>query len=123
MTWIIHQTLFRQNVEIENLPNFNDVKVSWYTVPYNLKFLRLSDFALKIKIRGIKTKYQPWRTKIFKDKYSRQDKNPWNPQKFSPSKILGYTVLHNCCCTKSSDMELKNTLGVKKVQGQLEAAV
>jgi len=32
MTWIIHQTLFCQNVEIENSPNFNDVKVSWYTV-------------------------------------------------------------------------------------------
>jgi len=32
MTWIIRQTLFRQNVEIENSPNFNDVKVSqfWY---------------------------------------------------------------------------------------------
>jgi len=26
MTWIIRQTLFCQNVEIENLPNFNDVK-------------------------------------------------------------------------------------------------
>jgi len=31
MTWIIRQTLFCQNVEIENLPNFNDVKVSQYT--------------------------------------------------------------------------------------------
>ena len=32
MTWIIRQTLFRQNVEIENSPDFNDVKVSRYTV-------------------------------------------------------------------------------------------
>jgi len=32
MTWIIRQTLFRQNVEIANLPNFNDVKVSRYMV-------------------------------------------------------------------------------------------
>ena len=28
MTWIICQTLFHQNVEIENSPNFNDIKVS-----------------------------------------------------------------------------------------------
>jgi len=28
MTWIIRKTLFHQNVEIENLPNFTDVKVS-----------------------------------------------------------------------------------------------
>jgi len=34
MTWIIRQTSFRQNVEIENSPNFNDVKVSRYTVDY-----------------------------------------------------------------------------------------
>jgi len=34
MTWIIRQTLFRQNVEIENSPNFIDVKVSRYTVSY-----------------------------------------------------------------------------------------
>jgi len=32
MTWIIRQILFRQNVEIENLLNFNDVKISRYTV-------------------------------------------------------------------------------------------
>ena len=32
MTWIIRQTLFCQNVEIENSPNFNDVKVYQYTV-------------------------------------------------------------------------------------------
>jgi len=32
MTWIIRHTLFHQNVEIENSPNFNDVKVSRYTV-------------------------------------------------------------------------------------------
>jgi len=32
MSWIICQTLFRQNVEIENSPNFNDIKVSQYTV-------------------------------------------------------------------------------------------
>jgi len=32
IAWIICQTLFRHNVEIENLPNFNDVKVSRYTV-------------------------------------------------------------------------------------------
>jgi len=31
--YIYGQTLFRQNVEIENSPNF---KVSWYTVRYNL---------------------------------------------------------------------------------------
>jgi len=35
MTWIIHQTFFHQNVEIENSPNFNDVKVSRYTVNIN----------------------------------------------------------------------------------------
>jgi len=29
---MIRQTLFCQNVEIENLPNFNNVKVSRYTV-------------------------------------------------------------------------------------------
>jgi len=34
MTWIIRQTLFNQNVEIENLPNFNNVKVSQCTVHY-----------------------------------------------------------------------------------------
>jgi len=33
MTWIICQTLFCQNVEIKNSPNFNNVKVSRYTVP------------------------------------------------------------------------------------------
>jgi len=32
MTWIICQTLFHQNVEIENPPNFNNTKVSWYMV-------------------------------------------------------------------------------------------
>jgi len=32
MIWIIHQTLFRQTVEIENSPNFNGIKVSRYTV-------------------------------------------------------------------------------------------
>jgi len=26
MTWIIHQILFCQNVEIENMSNFNDIK-------------------------------------------------------------------------------------------------
>ena len=28
-------------------------------------------------------------------KFSRPDKNPRNPQKFSPLKILGYTVCHS----------------------------
>jgi len=32
MTRIICQTLFHQNFEIENSPNFKDVKVSQYTV-------------------------------------------------------------------------------------------
>jgi len=32
MTWIIRQILFHQNVEIENLPNFNNVEVSRYMV-------------------------------------------------------------------------------------------
>jgi len=32
MSWIIHQTLFHQNIEIENSPNFSDVKVPGYTV-------------------------------------------------------------------------------------------
>ena len=32
MTWIICQTLFHQNVGIENLPNFNGIKVSWCMV-------------------------------------------------------------------------------------------
>jgi len=32
MTWIIRQTLFHQNVEIENSPNFNDIKISRYMV-------------------------------------------------------------------------------------------
>jgi len=31
--------------------------------------------------------------------------------------------VHVCCYTKSSEMEIKNTLGIKKVQGQSEAAV
>jgi len=38
MTWFIHQTLLRQNVEIENSPNFNDVKVYRYTVICNQKY-------------------------------------------------------------------------------------
>jgi len=29
MTWIICQTLFCQNVEIENSPNFNDVDIRY----------------------------------------------------------------------------------------------
>jgi len=61
--------------------------------------------------------------KFLRIKYSRQDKNLRNPRKIFTFENLGYTVLHICCCTKSSDMEIKNTLGVKKVQGQSEAAV
>jgi len=41
MTWIICQTLFRQNVVIENSPNFNDVKASQYTVQYSVLLLLL----------------------------------------------------------------------------------
>jgi len=33
-------------------------------------------------------------SKFLKIKYSRQDKNPQNPKKFLPLKILGYMVLH-----------------------------
>ena len=32
--------------------------------------------------------------KISRLKYSRPDKNPRNPRKFPPSKILGYTVYY-----------------------------
>ena len=31
-------------------------------------------------------------------KFSRPDKNPRNPRKFSPSKILGYTVVDELVC-------------------------
>jgi len=31
--------------------------------------------------------------KFLRIKFLRPDKNPRNPQKFSPSKILGYTVI------------------------------
>jgi len=74
-------------------------------------------FALKRKIHGkfsSPLNINLEGPKFSRIKYLRQDKNLQNPRNFSPSKILGYTVLHICCCTKSSDIEIKNTLGVKK---------
>jgi len=51
MTWIICQTLFCQNVEIENSPNFNIIKVSRYTVQHSnmiskLYYITLSTYLL-----------------------------------------------------------------------------
>jgi len=37
MTLIIRQALFCQNFEIENLPNFNNMKVSRYMVSDQIK--------------------------------------------------------------------------------------
>jgi len=48
------------------------VKFSWFGSPQNINF------------KG---------PKFLRIKFSRSDKNPQNPQKFSPSKILGYTVV------------------------------
>jgi len=50
MTWIIHQILFHQNVEIENSPNFNNVKVSQYTILSNFyAFYCVCTYAISIK--------------------------------------------------------------------------
>jgi len=48
MTWIIHQTLFCQNVEIENSPNINNVKVSQYTVVSYSAFKYVNEWLLKM---------------------------------------------------------------------------
>jgi len=75
-------------------------------IQYSLKFSRLSDFSFKKKfswknfhgfaspqnharLRYLRHKHfkrRPCKTKIF------EAQNPRNPRKFSPSKILGYTV-------------------------------
>ena len=64
-----------------------------------LKFskVRFSDFSLNFRSRFCKifSRGACEGPKFSRIKFSRPDKNPRNPRKFSPSKILGYAVSLN----------------------------